>query len=140
MGFFHSIGHAFSSAGHTLSHSAHSVSHAIEHTGEKTGKGIKQGATVVGHGIIKYGVPAAAAAGKAAAKAGKAAGKEAKDWYNRGKDAADNFAGLFDSKNLLLYAGVFLGALIILPRIIDSASNAANSPAGQKVVAAAAKK
>lgn len=140
MGFFHSIGHAITSTGHKLEHAAQSAGHAIEHTGKEAGKGIKQGATVAGHGIIKYGVPAAAAAGKYAAKAGKAAGKEAKDWYNRGKDTADDFLGLFDSKNLLLYAGVFLGALIILPRIIDSASNAANSPAGQKVVAAAAKK
>jgi len=79
----------------------HSITHSLKH---------------IGHSL-----------GKTAGKLGKTAGKVAKEVAETGKGVLNNVkntTGLLNPKNIMVYGALIIGALIVLPSIIDSLGSA----------------
>jgi hypothetical protein len=85
---------------------------------KKLKKGIKQAGKSAFNDVVK---PAAEAGYNAAKKVEQKAEKIGGGLLNRVDDTLKNGPfGLFKSSNMLLYAGVAIAAIVVLPRILDS--------------------
>jgi len=94
----------------------HSITHSLKH---------------IGHSL-----------GKTAGKLGKTAGKVAKEVAETGKGVLDNVkntTSLLRPTNIMIYGALILGALVVLPKIIDSVGSATekvgNTQAAQVIAA-----